>query len=217
MSQSIRVFWQATNANKAYNFNWPPINANSVVLVTASEYDPAAPAGRRRVGKRVVARWHPHPRQQHRASRTAIGPEPRRHVRLESRFQPGAECLHRHHRVGRRAAGGLHGRRRFAPALTLLHSAARQWNRAGWPPDAFVGPAAMWALPPSGIQSQASAPSGSVISDPGDENGRRPAMGWMMPSSSSPAWSSASASHSSRRRRGHTSPSRFSYSPLAPS
>jgi hypothetical protein len=42
MSQSIRVFWPATNGTSPFNFNWPPINANSVVLVTASEYDPAA-------------------------------------------------------------------------------------------------------------------------------------------------------------------------------
>ncbi len=54
MSQSIRVFWQATNANKAYNFNWPPINANSVVLVTASEYDPAAPADLDGSAKRFI-------------------------------------------------------------------------------------------------------------------------------------------------------------------
>ena len=42
MSQSIRVFWPPTNGTNQFNFNWPPINANSVVLVTASEYDPAA-------------------------------------------------------------------------------------------------------------------------------------------------------------------------------
>jgi len=43
MSQSIRVFWPPMHGTSPMNFNWPPINANSVVLVTASEYDPAAP------------------------------------------------------------------------------------------------------------------------------------------------------------------------------
>ena len=42
MSQGIRVFWPPRNGTASVNFNWPPINANSVVLVTASEYDPAA-------------------------------------------------------------------------------------------------------------------------------------------------------------------------------
>ena len=42
MSQSIRVFWSPRNGSESMNFDWPPIDANSVVLVTASEYDPAA-------------------------------------------------------------------------------------------------------------------------------------------------------------------------------
>ncbi len=42
MSKSIRVFWQPTNGTRPFNFNWPAINADSVVLVTASEYDPSA-------------------------------------------------------------------------------------------------------------------------------------------------------------------------------
>ena len=43
MSESIRVFWPPTNGTGQFNFNWPPINANSVVLVTASEYNPSGP------------------------------------------------------------------------------------------------------------------------------------------------------------------------------
>jgi hypothetical protein len=44
MSESIRVFWAPRNGTAVMNFNWPPINADSVVLVTASEYD-TAPEG----------------------------------------------------------------------------------------------------------------------------------------------------------------------------
>jgi hypothetical protein len=51
---SIRVFWPPRNGTSAMNFNWPPINANSVVLVTASEYDPAAPPDADGSAKRFV-------------------------------------------------------------------------------------------------------------------------------------------------------------------
>jgi hypothetical protein len=54
MSQSIRVFWSPRNGVQAMNFNWPPINANSVVLVTASEYDPNAQASEDGSDKRFV-------------------------------------------------------------------------------------------------------------------------------------------------------------------
>lgn len=44
MTQSIRVFWPPRNGRASVNFDWPgsPLQANSVVLVTASEYDPSA-------------------------------------------------------------------------------------------------------------------------------------------------------------------------------
>ena len=59
MSQSIRVFWAPFHGQSQVNFNWPPIDANSVVLVTASEYDPSAPAdmdgsARRFVGSAAI-------------------------------------------------------------------------------------------------------------------------------------------------------------------
>jgi hypothetical protein len=54
MSESIRVFWSPRNGTLAMNFNWPPINADSVVLVTASEYDPSAPADADGSAKRFV-------------------------------------------------------------------------------------------------------------------------------------------------------------------
>ena len=54
MSQSIRVFWAPRDGTAAMNFNWPPINADSVVLVTASEYDPAALEDADRSAKRFV-------------------------------------------------------------------------------------------------------------------------------------------------------------------
>src|SRR2546423_9591713 len=41
MSQSVRVYWKPTHGRHTMNFNWPDvINARSVVVVTASEYDP---------------------------------------------------------------------------------------------------------------------------------------------------------------------------------
>jgi hypothetical protein len=54
MSQTIRVFWPPENGEFNQNFNWPPINDNSVVLVTASEYDPAAPPDADGSAKRFV-------------------------------------------------------------------------------------------------------------------------------------------------------------------
>jgi hypothetical protein len=54
MSQSIRVFWAPRHGTNQMNFNWPPINADSVVLVTASEYDPAAPEDADGSAKRFV-------------------------------------------------------------------------------------------------------------------------------------------------------------------
>ena len=54
MSQSLRVFWPPRNGQFQENFNWTPINANSVVLVTASEYDPAAPPDTDGSAKRFV-------------------------------------------------------------------------------------------------------------------------------------------------------------------
>jgi hypothetical protein len=43
MSETIRVFWPPISGVASCDLNWPPINADSAVLVKASEYDPAAP------------------------------------------------------------------------------------------------------------------------------------------------------------------------------
>jgi hypothetical protein len=53
MSQTIRVFW-GEQASGPHNFNWPPITADSVVVITASEYDPAAQAGADGSARRFV-------------------------------------------------------------------------------------------------------------------------------------------------------------------
>lgn len=40
MSQTVRKFWSPRNGTNSMNFNWDAINADSVVLVTAAEYNP---------------------------------------------------------------------------------------------------------------------------------------------------------------------------------
>ena len=43
MPQTIRKFWGQHRGRTRLNFNWPVINHDSVVLVTAAEYAVAAP------------------------------------------------------------------------------------------------------------------------------------------------------------------------------
>ena len=38
MAQSVRVHWDSFHGRRAFNFNWPAVNSESVVVVTASEY-----------------------------------------------------------------------------------------------------------------------------------------------------------------------------------
>lgn len=54
MPQTVRVFWSPRNGTSAMNFNWPAINANSVVRITACEYDPKAPPDADGSAKRFV-------------------------------------------------------------------------------------------------------------------------------------------------------------------
>lgn len=42
MARTIRKYWGPMNGRQTLNFNWPPINAGSTVIVTASEYVRAA-------------------------------------------------------------------------------------------------------------------------------------------------------------------------------
>jgi hypothetical protein len=44
MPQTIRQFWGPFNGRTELNFNWPIINHDSVVLITASEYSVTGPA-----------------------------------------------------------------------------------------------------------------------------------------------------------------------------
>ena len=39
--KTIRVYWKARHGRERITFNWPAIGANSVVLVTACEYQPS--------------------------------------------------------------------------------------------------------------------------------------------------------------------------------
>ena len=41
MARSIRVLYQGQQGLLRKNFNWPPINLDSAVLVTAAEFSPA--------------------------------------------------------------------------------------------------------------------------------------------------------------------------------
>jgi hypothetical protein len=43
MPQTIRKFWGPLQGRATINFNWPVINHDSVVLVTAAEYAVSAP------------------------------------------------------------------------------------------------------------------------------------------------------------------------------
>jgi hypothetical protein len=54
MPQSIRVFWKPFNGLETLNFNWPPIQSNSTVLITASEYEPNAVASEDGSARRFV-------------------------------------------------------------------------------------------------------------------------------------------------------------------
>ncbi len=43
MPQTIRKYWAPFKGRETLNFNWPIINHDSVVLITASEYAVATP------------------------------------------------------------------------------------------------------------------------------------------------------------------------------
>jgi hypothetical protein len=45
MPSTIRKFWGPFKGRVSLNFNWPIINHDSVVLITAAEYAVATPAG----------------------------------------------------------------------------------------------------------------------------------------------------------------------------
>jgi hypothetical protein len=43
MSQTIRKYWGPHQGRNRLNFNWPIINHDSVVLITAAEFSPTVP------------------------------------------------------------------------------------------------------------------------------------------------------------------------------
>jgi len=45
MPQTIRKFWGPLKGRTSLNFNWPIINQDSVVLITAAEYFVSTPPG----------------------------------------------------------------------------------------------------------------------------------------------------------------------------
>jgi hypothetical protein len=48
MSQTIRKYWGPFQGRTKLNFNWPIINHDSVVLITAAEFSPAVPSDEHR-------------------------------------------------------------------------------------------------------------------------------------------------------------------------
>lgn len=48
MSQTIRKYWGPYQGRMKLNFNWPIINHDSVVLITAAEFSPAIPSDEHR-------------------------------------------------------------------------------------------------------------------------------------------------------------------------
>jgi len=48
MSQTIRKYWGPYRGRVKLNFNWPIINHDSVVLITAAEFSPTVPSDEHR-------------------------------------------------------------------------------------------------------------------------------------------------------------------------
>jgi hypothetical protein len=58
MAHSIRVLYRGVQGRQRMNFNWPPINLDSPVIITAAEFVPDEPGGLGGFGPKTLGRPH---------------------------------------------------------------------------------------------------------------------------------------------------------------